>query len=64
MLLRDLANSLCSSTARSKKVAFVQKWYTKYGDKVEIVAIDDLIHGDYSAALKGSMHFNSVTARC
>lgn len=41
------------STVRSKKVAFVQEWYTKYGNKVEIVAQDDLIHGDYSAAFKG-----------
>ncbi|KAF7798667.1 hypothetical protein EIP86_009891 [Pleurotus ostreatoroseus] len=40
-------------TVRSKKVAFVQGWYTKYGDKVEIIPLDDLINGDYSAALKG-----------
>ena len=31
----------------------MQEWYTKYGDRVEIVAVDDLINGDYSAALKG-----------
>lgn len=52
------------STVRSKKVAFVQEWYTQYGDKVEIVAIDDLIAGDYSAALKGLFHFDSVSDSC
>ncbi|KAF7793308.1 hypothetical protein EIP86_004420 [Pleurotus ostreatoroseus] len=39
-------------TVRSKKVAFVQEWYTQYGNKAEIVPLDDLVHGDYSAALK------------
>ena len=40
---------------RLKKVAFVQEWYTQYGNKVEIVPLDDLVHGDYSAALKGEL---------
>ncbi len=40
-------------TVRSKKVAFVQGSYRDYGSRVEIVALDDLVNGDYSAALKG-----------
>lgn len=40
-------------TVRSKKVAFVQESYTNYGTRVEIVALDDLINGNYSPALKG-----------
>lgn len=47
------------STVRSKKVAFVQGWYTQYGDRVEIVAIDDIINGDYSAALKSLLCFDA-----
>ncbi|KAF7793978.1 hypothetical protein EIP86_005102 [Pleurotus ostreatoroseus] len=40
-------------TARSNKAEFVQKWYTQYGDRIEIVPLDDLIHSDYSSALRG-----------
>ena len=42
-------------TARSAKVDFVQNRYASYSSRVEIVPIDDLIHGDYTAALKGKI---------
>lgn len=43
-------------TARSAKVARVQGDYDKaYGSgKVEIVAIDDIIGGDFTSALEGT----------
>lgn len=40
-------------TARTSKVHQVQKGYASYGEKWEVVALDDLIAGDLSDALKG-----------
>jgi len=40
-------------TARPAKVAAAQQGYASYGDKYEVVGIDDLIHGDFTDALKG-----------
>ena len=39
---------------RPAKVAFVQGWYTQYGDRVEIVPLD-LTSGDYTTVLKGNI---------
>jgi len=39
--------------ARSPKVAVAQQGYAPYGDQYEVVGIDDLVNGDFSAALKG-----------
>lgn len=39
---------------RPTKVAFVQGWYTQYGDRVEIVPLD-LTNGDYTTVLKGNV---------
>ena len=40
------------SSARSGKADAVRASYTKYGDRVEIVVIDDLINGDFTDVLK------------
>ncbi|KAI0704263.1 NAD(P)-binding protein [Cytidiella melzeri] len=40
-------------TARSIKVSVVQHRYKSYGDKVEIVGVDDIIAGSFEEALKG-----------
>lgn len=43
---------------RPAKVAFVQGWYTQYGDRVEIVPLD-LTSGDYTTVLKGNVRLLS-----
>ena len=42
-------------TVRSAKIATVQEAYKAYGDRVEIVGIDDLINGDFTQALEGKI---------
>ena len=39
--------------ARSRKADALRKVYAKYGDKVDIVVIEDLVKGDFTDALKG-----------
>jgi hypothetical protein len=41
-------------TVRSFKVNDIQERYTEYGDKVEIVGVDDLIAGSFKDALAGT----------
>jgi len=38
---------------RSRKADALRKSYAKYGDKVDIVVVDDLVRGDFTDALKG-----------
>ena len=38
---------------RSRKADALRKAYAKYGDKVDIVVIEDLVKGDFTDALKG-----------
>lgn len=38
---------------RSRKADALRKAYAKYGDKVDIVVIEDLARGDFTEALKG-----------
>ena len=38
---------------RSRKADTLRKAYAKYGDKVDIVVIDDLARGDFTDVLKG-----------
>jgi len=47
-------HSIESSTrvVRSRKADALRKVYAKYGDKVDIVVIEDLIKGDFTDALK------------
>ncbi|EMD37595.1 hypothetical protein CERSUDRAFT_154320 [Gelatoporia subvermispora B] len=40
-------------TVRSSKVALVQEGWADYKDRFEAVGVDDLVAGDFSAALKG-----------
>ena len=39
--------------ARSRKAEALRKAYAKYGDRVDVVVIEDLIKGDFTDALKG-----------
>ena len=39
--------------ARSQKADALRKAYSKYGDKVDIVVVDDLVKGDFTEVLKG-----------
>ena len=41
------------SVVRSGKADAVKAAYTKYGDQVDIVVVDDFINGDFTDALKG-----------
>ncbi|OBZ70868.1 hypothetical protein A0H81_09122 [Grifola frondosa] len=47
------AGYLVRGTVRTDKVALVQEGYASYGDQLEVIAIDDLINGDFTDALKG-----------
>ena len=38
---------------RSRKADALRKAYAKYGDKVDIAVVEDLIKGDFTDALKG-----------
>ena len=38
---------------RSRKADALKKVYAKYGDKVDIVVVEDLITGDFTDAFKG-----------
>ena len=38
---------------RSRKAEALRKAYAKYGDRVDIVVVEDLIKGDFTNALKG-----------
>ena len=38
---------------RSRKAEALRKAYAKYGDRVDVVVIEDLIKGDFTDALKG-----------
>ena len=40
-------------TVRSRKAEALRKAYAKYGDRVDIVVVEDLIKGDFTNALKG-----------
>ena len=55
-------DNVACSTARPQKVAFLQNQYTAYHDRVVIFAIDDLIHADYTAALKGVVAIIHIAA--
>lgn len=46
-------------TARSGKVDVVKATYSSYGDQLEVVAIEDVISGDFTAALQGICHNSS-----
>ena len=46
-------------TARSAKVAAVQQGFAQYGDRYEVVGVDDLIGGDFTDILKGGSQFSS-----
>ncbi|KAF9643358.1 NAD(P)-binding protein [Thelephora ganbajun] len=39
--------------ARSRKADTLRKAYAKYGDRVDIVVVEDLVKGDFTDALKG-----------
>ena len=54
-LIEECGRSTESSnrTARSSKTTSLQERYSKYGDRFEAVGIDDLINGDFTAALRG-----------
>ncbi|ETW81018.1 hypothetical protein HETIRDRAFT_440578 [Heterobasidion irregulare TC 32-1] len=41
------------ASARPKKVDYVKKGWASYGDKLEVVPIEDIVNGDFSEALKG-----------
>lgn len=55
---QNVDKSFENSAVRPAKVAFVQGWYTQYGDRVDIVPLD-LTNGDYSTVLKGTASFLS-----
>ena len=38
---------------RSRKAEALRKAYAKYGDRVDIVVVEDLIKGDFTNALRG-----------
>jgi len=38
---------------RSRKADTLRKSYVKYGDRVDIVVVEDLVKGDFTDALKG-----------
>jgi hypothetical protein len=38
---------------RPRKADTLRKSYAKYGDRVDIVVVEDLIKGDFTDALKG-----------
>jgi len=38
---------------RTRKADSLRKAYAKYGDKVDIVVVEDLVRGDFTDALKG-----------
>ncbi|KAJ3477363.1 hypothetical protein NLI96_g10512 [Meripilus lineatus] len=50
-LLRD--GYRVRGTARSAKVSLAQEGYAAYGSQYEVVAIDDLVRGDFTEALRG-----------
>lgn len=45
---------------RSAKFEIVKDWYRKYAHKVEIVVVDDLVHGSFKEALEGTFLFPSL----
>ena len=48
-----LLNVLITRIARSRKADVLRKVYSKYGDKVEIVIVEDIVNGDFAGALDG-----------
>ena len=38
---------------RSRKADALRKVYAKYGDKVDIIVIEDLVKGDFTDVLEG-----------
>ena len=42
-----------ASAVRSPKKEALKAVYSKYGDRVEIVVVDDLANGDFTDALRG-----------
>ena len=49
-------------SARPKKVDYVKKGWASYGDKLEVVPIEDIVNGDFSEALKGTA--NPIVIGC
>jgi len=49
----DRGTESFTRVARSRKADALKKVYAKYGDKVDIVVVEDLITGDFTDALKG-----------
>ena len=49
----DRGNKSFTRIARSRKADALKKVYAKYGDKVDIAIVEDLITGDFTDALKG-----------
>ena len=48
-----LTSAIIISTVRSSKVDTCKKSFSVYGDKVEIVALDDYAKGVYPEIIKG-----------
>lgn len=54
-----LANpELSFRTVRSSNLALSKKSFAVYGDAVEIVALDDLVHGNFPEIFKGKFLCN------
>ena len=53
MILHRQSAKQPNSTCRPHKVETVKKTYPEYSDKLDVLAMDDMITGDWEGALKG-----------